>query len=86
MDYVDMFLIHWPMAMQVWNPDIHEHKRLSDTIYTKINLINICYGWKLLSPLLQPTDEIFPKDENGKIIYEDDKTDITETWKVHVPS
>ena len=34
--------------------------------------------------LLQPTEEIFPKDENGKIIYEDDKTDITETWKVHI--
>ena len=42
MDYVDMFLIHWPMAMQVWNPDTHEHKRLSDTIYIKINCISTC--------------------------------------------
>ncbi len=45
MEYVDMFLVHWPMAMP-------------------------------------PSDEIFPKDESGEILYEDDRTDITETWRV----
>lgn len=44
LDYIDMFLIHWPMAMP-------------------------------------PSEEIFPKNEEGEILFEDDHTDITDTWQ-----
>ncbi len=45
MEYVDLFLVHCPMAMP-------------------------------------PGDTDFPTDHNGELMFEDERTDITETWKV----
>jgi aldehyde reductase len=44
LEYVDLFLVHWPIA-------------------------------------LKSGEDTMPKDENGQPIYEDDQTDITDTWQ-----
>jgi len=44
LDYVDMYLIHWPCAVR-------------------------------------PSDDPWPRDEQGNVAFEDDVTDYTETWK-----
>lgn len=44
LQYVDLFLIHWPIA-------------------------------------LKPGDEMWPKDDDGKVIYADDTIPFTETWQ-----
>ena len=32
--------------------------------------------------MCQPSDDIWPKDENGKVIFDDDKADLIQCWKV----
>ena len=38
------------------------------------------------SVTIQPTEagEIFPKDEKGDVMFEDDRTSLSETWEVHI--
>ena len=70
LEYVDLFLIHWPTAFKV-RPAYEGFGGVQAQI--RLYMYNVLYMY------LQSGEDPFPKDEQGELVFE--ATDYLETWR-----